>query len=116
MDRSRVQAASSRDSLSRRVAAGQPPRERYDSGDSFDEYLSDGDLSRRSFLIVQPQLKQEEVSQRSHSSSDHTHSSNDHVLYVLYCTIETTLHSSLSIKRTTRALCFLFQYSYETQI
>ena len=84
MDRSRVQAASSRDSLSRRVASGQPPRERYDSGDSFDEYLSDGDLSRRSFLIVQPQLKQEEVSQRSHSSSDHTHSSNDHVLYVLY--------------------------------
>ena len=72
MDRSRVQAASSRDSLSRRVAAGQPPSERYDSGDSFDEYLSDGDLSRRSFLIVQPQLKQEEVSQRSHSSSDHT--------------------------------------------
>ena len=91
MDRSRVQAASSRDSLSRRVAAGQPPSERYDSGDSFDEYLSDGDLSRRSFLIVQPQLKQEEVSQRSHpssdhthSSNDHTHSSNDHALYVLY--------------------------------
>ena len=44
---------------------GAPRRDRYESGDSFDEYLSDGDHSRRSFLIVQPQLKQEDVSRTS---------------------------------------------------
>ena len=82
------------------------------------EYLSDGDLSRRSFLIVQPQLKQEEVSQRSYPSSARTpaaitHSNNDHVLYVLYHQNHFTL---LTVDQMNYELCFLFQYSYETQI
>ena len=68
VDRSRVDG--SRDSLLKRGASNASGSQQHlrnahlrAADDSFDEFLSDGEASRRSFYIVQPHLKQDDVRQ-----------------------------------------------------
>lgn len=57
IDRSRLSHLSASDSVFKRDS-----NMSYESGDSYDEYGSDYEGGRRAFVIVQPQLKQKDVS------------------------------------------------------